>query len=160
MSTYDVKEHFAFPGNIDFAGDDQGAFCSVYSSSVKQSLPSVNHEQFPMQMTEAQQVAPNPGPGRFSTETPLERERRLKIQREQRRRRRQQKTAEQRERLLAQRRQRRQQETEEQRERETEISEALLSFYPVENPHLLVCLLPHRYIDQSLQSFSSVLRPE
>ena len=64
--------------------------------------------------TQAQQVAPNPRPGRFSTETPLERERRLQIQREQRRRRRQQETAEQKEHRLAQRRQRRQQETEEQ----------------------------------------------
>ena len=51
-------EHFAFPGNIDFAADDQGAFhvlfmkgCCVYSPSVKQCLPSVNHEQFPIQMT-------------------------------------------------------------------------------------------------------------
>ena len=65
--------------------------------------------------TQAQQVAPNPRPGRFSTETPLERERRLQIQREQRRRRRQQETAEQKEHRLAQRRQRRQQETEELR---------------------------------------------
>ena len=64
--------------------------------------------------TQAQQVTPNPRPGRFSTETPLERERRLQIQREQRRRRRQQETAEQKEHRLAQRRQRRQQETEEQ----------------------------------------------
>ena len=64
--------------------------------------------------TQAQQVAPNPRPGRFSPETPLERERRLQIQREQRRRRRQQETAEQKEHRLAQRRQRRQQETEEQ----------------------------------------------
>ena len=64
--------------------------------------------------TQAQQVAPNPCPGRFSTETPLQRERRLQIQREQRRRRRQQETAEQKEHRLAQRRQRRQQETEEQ----------------------------------------------
>ena len=64
--------------------------------------------------TQAQQLAPNPRPGRFSTETPLERERRLQIQREQRRRRRQQETAEQKEHRLAQRRQRRQQETEEQ----------------------------------------------
>ena len=64
--------------------------------------------------TQAQQVAPNPCPGRFFTETPLERERRLQIQREQRRRRRQQETAEQKEHRLAQRRQRRQQETEEQ----------------------------------------------
>ena len=52
-------EHFAFPGNIDFAADDQGAFhvlfmkgCCVYSSSVKQCLPSVNHGQFPIQMTQ------------------------------------------------------------------------------------------------------------
>ena len=52
-------EHFAFPGNIDFAADDQGAFhvilipgCCVYSSSVKQCLPSVNREQFPIQMTQ------------------------------------------------------------------------------------------------------------
>ena len=51
-------EHFAFPGNIDFAADDQGAFhvlfmkgCCVYSPSVKQCLQSVNHEQFPIQMT-------------------------------------------------------------------------------------------------------------
>ena len=64
--------------------------------------------------TQAQQVAPNPCPGRFSTETPLERERRLQIQREQRRRRRQQETTEQKEHRLAQRRQGRQQETEEQ----------------------------------------------
>ena len=44
--------------------------------------------------TQAQQVAPNPRPGRFSTETPLEQERRFQIQREQQRRRRQQETAE------------------------------------------------------------------
>ena len=59
-------------------------------------------------------MTPNPRPGRFSTETPLERERRLQIQREQRSGRRQQETAEQKEHRLAQRRQRRQQETEEQ----------------------------------------------
>ena len=88
------------------------------SSPVNQSLPSVNHEQFPMQMTHKHNKwlhrAPNPRPGRFSTETPLERERRLQIQREQRRTRRQQETAGQKEHRLAQRRQRRQQETEEQ----------------------------------------------
>ena len=44
-------EDFAFPGNIDFAADDEGTFWCVYSLSVKQSLPSVNQEQFPMQMT-------------------------------------------------------------------------------------------------------------
>ena len=38
-----------------------------------------------MQVTQIQQVTPNPRPGRFSTQTPLERERRLQIQREQRR---------------------------------------------------------------------------
>ena len=64
--------------------------------------------------TQAQQVAPNPRPRRFSTETPLERERRLQIQREQRRRRRQQETEEQKEHRSAQRRQRRQEETDEQ----------------------------------------------
>ena len=69
---------------------------------------------------QAQQVTPNPRPGRLSTETPLEREFRLKVQREQRRRRLQQETAEQRERRLAQRRQRRQQETGEQRNRRLE----------------------------------------
>ena len=52
--------------------------------------------------TQAQQVAPNPRRGRFSTESPLELERRLEIHREQRKRRRQQKTAEQREHRLAQ----------------------------------------------------------
>ena len=25
-----VKEHFAFPGNIDFATDDQGTFSSIF----------------------------------------------------------------------------------------------------------------------------------
>ena len=64
--------------------------------------------------TQAQQVAPNPHSGRFPTETPLERERRLQIQREQRRKRRQQETAEQTEHRLAQRSEHRQQETEEQ----------------------------------------------
>ena len=53
-------EHFAFPGNIDFAADDQGIFIMqgwwlqgwcVYLS-MKQCLQSVNHEQFPIQMTQ------------------------------------------------------------------------------------------------------------
>ena len=71
-------------------------------------------------ITAAQQVAAIPRRVRFSTEIPLERERRLEIQREQRRRRRQQEIAEQREHRLAQRRQRRQQATEEQRNRRLE----------------------------------------
>ena len=87
------------------------------SSPVNQSLPSVNHEQFPMQMTHKHNKwlhrAPNPRPGRFSTETPLERERRLQIQREQRRTQGED-VKKKPERRLAQRRQHRQQETEEQ----------------------------------------------
>ena len=51
-------------------------------------------------------MAENPGRGRFTNETPQEREQRLEIQREQRRKRRQQETAEQREYRVAQRRQR------------------------------------------------------
>ena len=35
VSANDVMEHFAFPGNIDFADDDQGFDRCVYSSSVK-----------------------------------------------------------------------------------------------------------------------------
>ena len=105
--------------------------------------------------TQARQVAPNLRRGRFSTETPLERD-----QREHRRRRRQQKTAEQRERRLVQRRQRRQQETEEQRNRRLEHQRHYDRCYTVENSHLLVCRFPCRYIDQSLKSFSSVLRRE
>ena len=63
--------------------------------------------------TQAQQVAPNPRPGRLSTETPLEWERQLQTQHEQRRRC-QQETAEKKEHCLAQQRKRRQQEAEEQ----------------------------------------------
>ena len=40
-------------------------------------------------------------------------------------------------------------------EQEIGISESLWSFYTVENPHLLVFRFPRRYIDKSLQSFSS-----
>ena len=108
-------EHFAFPGNIDFAADDQRRIlmCLFIVCETKFTIGesrTISHAND----TQAQQVTPNPRPGRFSTETPLERERRLQIQREQRRRRRQQETAEQKEHRLAQRRQRRQQETEEQ----------------------------------------------
>ena len=50
-------EHFAFPGNIDFATDDQRIFsCIIHKgscvySSMKQWLQSVNHEQSPIQIT-------------------------------------------------------------------------------------------------------------
>ena len=103
-------EHFAFPGNIDFAADDQGAFsciiherllCLFIVCETKFTISesgTISHAKD----TQAQQVAKIPDRGRFSTETFLERKRRLKIHREQRRRRRQRETAEQRERLLAQ----------------------------------------------------------
>ena len=109
--------------------------------------------------TQVQQVATNPRRGRFSTDTLLERERRLEIQREQRR-----------EKMSTRNRRAetwtslstakatpttRDRGTEEQ---ETGISEALWSFYSVENPNLLVCRFLRRSIDQSLQICSSVLK--
>ena len=122
-------EHFAFPGNIDFALDSQSAFScfiheklmclfivceTVFTIGESRAISHINDT------TAAQQVAAIPHRVRFSTEIPLERERRLEIEREQRRRRRQQEIAERREHRLAQRRQRRQQETEEQRNRRLE----------------------------------------
>ena len=84
--------------------------------TVGQSPPisRANERQQQIQQPWIQEVAGNHRLGRFTNETPEERERRLEIQREQRRRTRQQETAEQREHRLAQRRQRRPQETEEQ----------------------------------------------
>ena len=128
VSANDVMEHFAFPGNIDFVADDQGAFsCIIHERMlclfiVCKTMFTIGESRTISHAndTQAQQVAPNPRRGRFSTETPLERERRLKIQREQRGRGRQQETAKHRERRLARRRQRRQQETEEQRNRKLE----------------------------------------
>ena len=101
VSSSDVMEHFAFPGNIDFAADDQRRIlmCLFIVCETKFTIGesrTISHAND----TQAQQVTPNPRPGRFSTETPLERERRLQIQREQRRRRRQQETAEQKEHFL------------------------------------------------------------
>ena len=114
VSANDIMEHFAFPGNIDFVADDQGALMCLFIVCESKFTIGESRTISHANDTQAQQVTPNPRPGRFSTETPLERERRLQIQREQRRRRRQQETAEQKEHRLAQRRQRRQQETEEQ----------------------------------------------
>ena len=115
MSANDVKEYFAFPGNIDFAVDDQGSFsCIIHERLlclfiICQTMFTIGESRTisNANVTQAQQVAPNPRRGRFCTETSLEREHRLEIQREQRGRRRQQETAEQREHRLAQRRQRR-----------------------------------------------------
>ena len=80
----------------------------MFTIGESRTISNANH-------TQAQQVAPNPRRGRFSTETHLELERCFEIHREQRRRRRQQETAEQTEHRVAQRRQCRQRETEEQR---------------------------------------------
>ena len=86
---------------------------NVYGRSII-PISRANERQQQIQQPWIQEVAGNHRLGRFTNETPEERERRLEIQREQRRRTRQQETAEQREHRLAQRRQRRPQETEEQ----------------------------------------------
>ena len=67
-------EHFAFPGNKDFAAFDQGAFhvlfmkgllfivCeTMFTIGKSRTISNAND-------TQAQQVAPNPRRGRFSTE--------------------------------------------------------------------------------------------
>ena len=76
-------DHFAFPGNID----DQDAFsCIIHERllclfivcetmfAISESLTISNAND-----TQAQQVAPNPRRGRFSTETPLEQNANLKF---------------------------------------------------------------------------------
>ena len=93
-------------------------------------------------------MAPNPRPGRFSTKTPLVRERRLQIQREQRRRRCQQETAEQKEHRLPQRRQRRQQETEEQ---ETGIRGIMIVLHCRKHRFLSLPVSPPIYRSKSLK---------
>ena len=67
-----------------------------------QAISHANGTEQQTQERRIQQPAVNPRRGRFATETPLQRKRRLEIQSEQRRRRRQQQTAEQREHHLAQ----------------------------------------------------------
>ena len=50
--------HFAFPGNIDFAADDQGVFlCIIHERMlcwfiVCEAMFTMNHEHFPIQMTQ------------------------------------------------------------------------------------------------------------
>ena len=90
--------------------------------------------------TQAQQVAPNPRRGRFSTETPLEGERRPQIQREPRSRRNIAEHSEG--------------NADNYRQRNRRLESAALWLFTVENPS------PPIYVNQSLQSFSSVLRPE
>ena len=137
-------EHFAFPGNIDFASDEQGTFsCIIHERLLCLFIVSetnVNNRwitiNFPCKWHTSTTSGSKSSPRKIFHQIPQGRERRLQIQCEQWRRRRQQETKEQREHRLAQQRQHRQQETEEQ---ETGIWEALWSFYTVENPNLLVC---------------------
>ena len=99
-------EHFAFPGNIDFATDYQGAWNRVFKL-----LQSTHKHNKWLQILAQEDLLPK---------LLWSEKRQLQIQREQRRRRRQQETAEQKEHRflvlsrLAQRRQCQQQETEEQ----------------------------------------------
>ena len=84
VSANDVMEHFAFPGNIDFAADDQGSFsCIIHERLLRlfivcETMFTIGESRIISNAndTQAQQVALNPRRRRFSTETPLERERR------------------------------------------------------------------------------------
>ena len=82
VSANHVMEHFAFPGNIDFASDDQGAFSCIiherllcllivcetmFTIGESRTISHPNDTEL-----QAQQVPANPRRGRFSTETPLE----------------------------------------------------------------------------------------
>ena len=125
--------------------NENWAWSQVNSSSVKQCLPSVNHEQFPMQMAHKR----NKWLQILAEEDFSPKQRRLKIQRKQRRRRRQQETAEQRERRLAQRRQRRQQETEEQRNRRLEYQRHYDCFTPLKTHIYSLPVFPPIYRSKS-----------
>ena len=80
VSANDVMEHFAFPGNIDFAADDQGSFsCIIHERLLRlfivcETMFTIGESRTISNAndTQAKQVAPNPRRGRFSTETPLE----------------------------------------------------------------------------------------
>ena len=89
----------------------------MFTIGESRPITQANEREQQTQQWWTQQVSGNPRRGRFTAETPQERERRLEIDLQQRRRRRQPETAEQREHRLALRRQRRQQETDEQRNR-------------------------------------------
>ena len=77
-----VMEHFAFPGNLDFAADDQGAFsCIIHDRLLwlfivcetmfiigeSRTISHANDTEL-----HAQRVPANPRRGRFYTETPTE----------------------------------------------------------------------------------------
>jgi len=125
-----AMEHFLFPGNIDFAANDQVALsCFIHEGLmclfiVYETMFTIGESRANSHANDtehqAQQVAANFRWGRFSTEPPQERERRIEIQHQQRRRRRQQETAEQKSReniVKHSEGNARQQETEEQRNR-------------------------------------------
>ena len=82
VAANDVMAHFAFPGNIDFAADDQGAFhvifdtrllcllivCeTVFTIGESRTISHPNDTEL-----QAQQVPTNPRRERFSIETPRE----------------------------------------------------------------------------------------
>ena len=154
---------FAFPGNTDFAADDQGAFSRIIFERllclfiVCETMFTIGESRTISYAndTQRQQMASNPRPGRFSTETPLEQERRLQIQREQRGRRRQQETAEQREHRLAC----TAKATPKTRDRGTGDwnIRGIMIVLRCGKPKFISLLLSPPI---SLQSFSSVLRPE
>ena len=161
VSANAVMEHFAFPGNIDFAADDQGAFCCVDLSSVKHSVNNVYHRwitknsprKWHTRVTSGSKSSPRKILHRNSSgaRTLTSNTARTTKEKTSTRNRGAERT------LFSTAKA-----TPTTRDRGTRDwrSEALWSFYTVQNPNLLVCRFPRRYIDQSLQSFSSVLRPE
>ena len=153
VSANDVMEHFAFPGNIDFAADDQGfdvfihrLWNKVYVES--RTISHANETQAQQVQNLAQEHFPpkllwnENAEFKFSVNNEGEDVNKKPRSREN--------IAQHSEGNATNKR---------QRNRRLE-SEALWSFYTVENPDFLVCRFPRRYIDQRLQSFSSVLRPE
>ena len=81
VSTNDIMEHSAFPGNIAFATDDQGAFSciihekllclfiiceTVFTIGESRTISHPNDTEL-----RAKQVPANPCRGRFSVKTPL-----------------------------------------------------------------------------------------
>ena len=75
VSANDVMEHFAFPGNIDFAADDQGSFsCIIHERLLRlfivcETMFTIGESRTISNAndTQAQQVALNPRRRRFST---------------------------------------------------------------------------------------------
>ena len=77
VSTNNVMEHFSFPGNIDFAAYDQSLDVFIHRLWNKVYYRWITNT-FPCKWNTSTAGA-KPRPGRFSTETRLERERRLQI---------------------------------------------------------------------------------